>query len=67
MADTKLQFTGTGYEYANGGYAVALLIVQTVTGMPYDQYLTTRYSSRCAWRGPHLTYRRRVNRVLRTI
>jgi CubicO group peptidase (beta-lactamase class C family) len=43
LADSKLRFApGTGYEYANAGYAVALLIVQTVSGMPYDQYLTTR-------------------------
>ncbi len=39
----KLRFApGSGYEYANAGYSVALLIVQTVSGMPYDEYLTTR-------------------------
>jgi CubicO group peptidase (beta-lactamase class C family) len=43
LADCQLRFApGTCYEYANAGYAVALLIVQTVSGMPYDQYLTTR-------------------------
>jgi CubicO group peptidase (beta-lactamase class C family) len=40
LANVKLRFApGTGYEYANAGYAIALLIVQTVSGMPYDEYL----------------------------
>ena len=30
---------GTGYEYANDGYSVAGLVVQRVTGMPYEQYM----------------------------
>ena len=43
LAVVKLRFApGTGYEYANAGYAVALLILQTVSDMPYDEYLRTR-------------------------
>ncbi len=30
---------GTGFEYANDGYSVAGLVVQRVTGMPYEQYM----------------------------
>ena len=41
LADVKLRFApGTGYEYANAGYAIALLIVQTVSGMPLRRALT---------------------------
>ncbi|HLH26121.1 MAG TPA: serine hydrolase domain-containing protein [Chloroflexota bacterium] len=30
---------GSGWEYANSGFAVAGLVVQTVAGEPYEQYL----------------------------
>jgi CubicO group peptidase (beta-lactamase class C family) len=31
---------GSGFEYANDGYGVAGLVIQRVTGMPYEQYMT---------------------------
>lgn len=41
LAKVKLnRVPGTGYEYANDGYAVAGLIVQTVSGMPFEDYMT---------------------------
>ncbi|WP_395832950.1 serine hydrolase domain-containing protein [Archangium violaceum] len=41
LADVKLRFTpGQGEEYSNDGFAVAGLIVQTVAGKPFAQYLT---------------------------
>jgi CubicO group peptidase (beta-lactamase class C family) len=40
LATVKLiRAPGSGYEYANDGYSVAGLIVQTVSGMPYEDYL----------------------------
>jgi CubicO group peptidase (beta-lactamase class C family) len=30
---------GTTFEYANDGYSVAGLVIQQVTGMPYEQYM----------------------------
>jgi CubicO group peptidase (beta-lactamase class C family) len=30
---------GTGYEYANDGYSVAGLVIQRVSGLPYEDYL----------------------------
>ena len=30
---------GTSYEYSNEGFALAGLLIQEVSGMPYDQYL----------------------------
>jgi CubicO group peptidase (beta-lactamase class C family) len=32
---------GSGYEYSNNGYSVAGLIIQTVSGMAYEDYLAT--------------------------
>jgi CubicO group peptidase (beta-lactamase class C family) len=41
LASVKLsRAPGTGYEYANDGYAVAGLIIQTVSGMPFEEYMT---------------------------
>jgi CubicO group peptidase (beta-lactamase class C family) len=41
LATTKLQRTpGSEFEYANDGYAVAGLVVQEVSGMPYADYMT---------------------------
>jgi CubicO group peptidase (beta-lactamase class C family) len=31
---------GSGFEYANDGYSVAGLVIQRVTGMSYEQYMT---------------------------
>ena len=43
LANVQLHFApGTGYEYANDGYSVALLILQTVSGMSYDEYIGTQ-------------------------
>jgi CubicO group peptidase (beta-lactamase class C family) len=43
LANVQLHFSpGTGYEYANDGYSVALLILQTVSGMPYAEYISTQ-------------------------
>jgi CubicO group peptidase (beta-lactamase class C family) len=40
LASTELsRAPGSGYEYANDGYSVAGLIVQSVSGMPYEDYL----------------------------
>ncbi len=40
LASVKLHSApGTAYEYANDGYSVAGLIVQKVSGMPYEDYL----------------------------
>jgi CubicO group peptidase (beta-lactamase class C family) len=40
LADVPLnRAPGSGFEYANDGYSVAGLIVQRVTGMPYEQYM----------------------------
>ncbi len=40
LANVRLRFTpGQGEEYANDGFAVAGLIVQTVSGKPFEQYL----------------------------
>jgi CubicO group peptidase (beta-lactamase class C family) len=33
---------GAGYEYANDGYSVAGLVVQTVAGVPYERYMAER-------------------------
>jgi CubicO group peptidase (beta-lactamase class C family) len=39
----KLRFPpGTKYEYSNSNYIVAGLIVEKVSGMPYDRFLRTR-------------------------
>jgi CubicO group peptidase (beta-lactamase class C family) len=41
LASIKLHRTpGSGFEYANDGYAVAGLVVQVVSGMPYAEYMT---------------------------
>ncbi len=32
---------GAAYEYANDGYSIAGLVVQKVSGMPYEDYLST--------------------------
>ncbi|SEK31780.1 CubicO group peptidase, beta-lactamase class C family [Stigmatella aurantiaca] len=40
MAQVRLEYApGTGWNYANKGYAIAGLIIQTVSGMPYEQYM----------------------------
>src|SRR5919202_138887 len=40
LASVKLsRAPGTGYEYANDGYSVAGLVIQTVSGQPYEDYL----------------------------
>ena len=40
LANVKLHFTpGSSYEYANDGYSIAGLILQRVSGMPYEEYL----------------------------
>ena len=40
LADVSLHFApGTGEEYANDGFTLVGLIVQTVTGKPYAQYM----------------------------
>ncbi|WNG31872.1 serine hydrolase [Cystobacter fuscus] len=40
LADVSLRFTpGTGEEYANDGFALVGLIVQTVAGKPYAQHM----------------------------
>lgn len=40
LASVKLsRAPGTGYEYANDGYAIAGLIIQTVSGMPFEDYM----------------------------
>jgi CubicO group peptidase (beta-lactamase class C family) len=40
LASTELHFApGGGYEYANDGYSVAGLVVQRVSGVPYEDYL----------------------------
>ena len=40
LADVPLRRApGTGFEYANDGYSVAGLVVQRVTGMPYEHYM----------------------------
>jgi CubicO group peptidase (beta-lactamase class C family) len=40
LADVPLnRASGTGFEYANDGYSLAGLVVQRVTGMPYEQYM----------------------------
>jgi CubicO group peptidase (beta-lactamase class C family) len=40
LATVKLsRAPGSGYEYANDGYSVAGLVVQTVSGTPYEDYL----------------------------
>jgi CubicO group peptidase (beta-lactamase class C family) len=40
LASVELHFApGSGYEYANDGYSVAGLVVQRVSGMPYEEYL----------------------------
>jgi CubicO group peptidase (beta-lactamase class C family) len=40
LADVPLRRApGAGFEYANDGYSVAGLVVQRVTGMPYEQYM----------------------------
>jgi CubicO group peptidase (beta-lactamase class C family) len=36
-----LRDPGSGYEYSNDGYSVAGLVVQTVSGMAYEDYLAT--------------------------
>jgi CubicO group peptidase (beta-lactamase class C family) len=42
LASVKLQRApGSGYEYASDGYSVAELVVQTVSGMPHEQYVTS--------------------------
>jgi CubicO group peptidase (beta-lactamase class C family) len=41
LASIKLHRTpGSGFEYANDGYAVAGLVVQVVSGLPYAEYMT---------------------------
>jgi CubicO group peptidase (beta-lactamase class C family) len=41
LASIKLhRAPGSGFEYANDGYAVAGLVVQVVSGMPYAEYMT---------------------------
>jgi CubicO group peptidase (beta-lactamase class C family) len=40
LANVHLRFTpGAGWEYANDGFAVLGLIVQAVSGMPYEDYM----------------------------
>ncbi len=40
LASTELHFApGGGYEYANDGYSIAGLIVQRISGVPYEEYL----------------------------
>ena len=40
LASVALHFApGGGYEYANDGYSIAGLIVQRVSGVPYEEYL----------------------------
>jgi CubicO group peptidase (beta-lactamase class C family) len=40
LADVPLhRAPGTGFEYANDGYSVAGLVIQQVTGMPYEHYM----------------------------
>jgi len=42
LASVALHFApGGGYEYANDGYSIAGLIVQRVSGVPYEEYLAT--------------------------
>src|SRR5919202_232650 len=42
LASVKLRYApGRGYEYSLDGYSVAGLIVQTVSGLPYEDYLAT--------------------------
>jgi CubicO group peptidase (beta-lactamase class C family) len=42
LAGVKLQrVPGSGYEYSLDGYSVAGLIVQRVSGMPYEEYVAT--------------------------
>src|SRR5919202_1588172 len=42
LASVKLRYApGSGYEYSLDGYSVAGLIVQTVSGLPYEDYLAT--------------------------
>ena len=41
LVSTKLhRVPGSGFEYANDGYAVAGLVVQVVSKMPYAEYMT---------------------------
>jgi hypothetical protein len=42
---------GGGYEYANDGSnsVVAELVVQTVSGVPYEEYVTTNVFEPCKW------------------
>ncbi|MBI5832598.1 MAG: beta-lactamase family protein [Armatimonadetes bacterium] len=42
LADPLLFEPGTGYTYSNEGIDAAGLIVQIVSGMPYEQFLQTR-------------------------
>ncbi len=40
LASIELHFApGGGYEYANDGYSIAGLVVQRVSGVPYEEYL----------------------------
>jgi len=40
LASIELHFApGSGYEYANDGYSIAGLIVQRVSGVPYEEYV----------------------------
>ena len=60
LSSSKLhRAPGSGFEYANDGYAVAGLVVQVVSGMPYAEYMTkfvftplgmtTKVSSEVRW------------------
>jgi CubicO group peptidase (beta-lactamase class C family) len=43
LVSTELRFApGGGYEYANDGYSVAGLVVQRVSGVPYEDYLAAQ-------------------------
>lgn len=42
LASIELHFApGSGYEYANDGYSIAGLVVQRVSGVPYEEYMAT--------------------------
>ena len=63
LASIGLHFApGGGYEYANDGYSIAGLIVQRVSGVPYEEYLAAHlFEPLGMWRSTFdVTRRKRV-------